>query len=263
VRGAGRAGLGCAVALLLALPAAPAAARSRRRLFEPTDLELEAPGVLEVDAQVGLIRGNDAYRLVLPDLEIDLGLPAGFELDLDSSFALEGPDDGSFTYDHVLRDNVWLAAKTGFAAWNDPVEDVAWAIGMQLGPKLPLARGAHGLGVEALALAGVHRRSVQLMLNLGSLIDPAASDGAPRPAGLEGGLDLSVDLVPDVWALTAELGGIVFYSPDPHQLNATLGLEWAPSQRWTLSLVALAGLLSGSDRYGLLLGVSPKLRLLP
>jgi len=38
-------------------------------------------------------------------------------------------------------------------------------------------------------------------------------------------------------------------------------VTWSASESLDLSLVALAGFLSGSDRYGLLLGVSPKFRL--
>ena len=52
-----------------------------------------------------------------------------------------------------------------------------------------------------------------------------------------------------------------FLSADPHQLTATAGLAWSPSARLELSLVAVGGLLAGGDRYGLLLGVSPKFAL--
>src|SRR3989442_12646402 len=51
-----------------------------RRLFEPTDLELEQPGVMEVDMQYGPVRGQDGYRLSTPDFEIDLGLTNAIEL---------------------------------------------------------------------------------------------------------------------------------------------------------------------------------------
>src|SRR6185369_8335086 len=106
-----------------------------------------------------------------------------------------------------------------------------------------------------------HHGGSHIMLNAGGLVDPASGDAADRPNGVEGGLDLEQELVTDRWSLTAELGGIYFRSPDPHQLNATIGVAWSPSQSIELSLVLLGGLLPGSDRYGVLLGFSPKLAL--
>ena len=52
-----------------------------------------------------------------------------------------------------------------------------------------------------------------------------------------------------------------FVSDDPHQLLATAGLKWAASPALDLSVVGLWGFLAGNDRYGALLGISPKLRL--
>jgi len=51
----------------------PARARPRPH-FEPTDLDLEDTGVLELDLQLGPVRGPDAWRVMLPDFELDLGL---------------------------------------------------------------------------------------------------------------------------------------------------------------------------------------------
>ena len=248
-----------ACAVLVALAAAPARARPARRMFEPTDLELEDPGLLEIDGQIGVVRGPEAFRLAVPDLEIDLGLPHGFELDLDGAFALEAPADGTLRFDHVAPDNLWLGLKTGLFDWNDPAQRAAWAIGAQIGPKLPLAPEAHGVGIEALLLAGFHRAGTHVMLNAGGLVDPASGDDTARPVGLEGGVDLAQDLADDRWSLTAQLGAIVFRSDDPHQLTVSFGVAWAPSQTLELSLVMLAGLLPGSDRYGLLLGLAPKI----
>jgi hypothetical protein len=44
-------------------------------------------------------------------------------------------------------------------------------------------------------------------------------------------------------------------------LLATAGLKWAASRSLDLSIVGLWGFLAGSDRYGALLGISPKIRL--
>jgi hypothetical protein len=249
-------------AVVLAMAAQPARARAVRRLFEPTDLELEDPGLLELDGQLGIIRGSEAFRLSAPDLELDLGLPHGIELDLDGALTLEARPDAALTFDHAAADNLWVGIKTGLFAWNDPAAAEAWALGLQIGPKLPLAPDARGVGIEALALVGFHRGGTHLMLNVGGLVDPASGDTG-RPLGVEGGVDLEQDLIGDRWSLTAELGGIYFRSDDPHQLTATAGIAWSPSQTLELSVVMLAGVLPGpgNDRYGVLLGLSPRIAL--
>src|SRR5690349_10275820 len=103
--GTGRRSVGV-VAAGLALWPALALARPHRRLFEPTDLELERPGVLELDLQAGLVRGPDAFRLSIPDAELDVGLLPDLEIDLDGAFALEGPDGGALSFDHLAPDNL-------------------------------------------------------------------------------------------------------------------------------------------------------------
>ncbi|HTJ43903.1 MAG TPA: hypothetical protein VL463_17475 [Kofleriaceae bacterium] len=61
--------------------------------------------------------------------------------------------------------------------------------------------------------------------------------------------------------MVAELGGIAYTSPDAPELAGTLGLQWSPNPWIDLSVVGLFGLASGSDPYGLLVGLSPKARL--
>ena len=52
-----------------------------------------------------------------------------------------------------------------------------------------------------------------------------------------------------------------YVSPDPDQVAATAGVTWAVTSRLDLTVVALVGHGGDADRYGLLLGVSPKVRL--
>ena len=52
-----------------------------------------------------------------------------------------------------------------------------------------------------------------------------------------------------------------FVSSDPNQVLATAGFTWSALESLDLSVTGLLGFLAGSDRYGVLLGVSPKLRL--
>lgn len=231
-----------------------------RRLFEPTDLDFVDPGMLELDMQFGPVRGQDAHRLEVPDAELNLGLTPNIEFDVDGQFAVGGPDTGAFVFDRVAPDNLWPALKLGLLDFAESATDVAWAVGMQVGPKLPLARDAHGVGVEGLLLLGCRYHHTYLILNLGGLRDPA-NDG-PGPSGAELGLDIDHPLdVAEHWALTAEIGAVTYVSSDPNQLTTTAGIAWRPSDRLELSIVGLYGWLRGGDQYGVLFGFSPKFRL--
>jgi hypothetical protein len=243
--------------------AAPAWARTGvRPIFEPTDLELEVPGVMEVDLQVGAIRSQGPARAVIPDFELDLGILPSVELDLDGAYAIEGPAQGPFAFDHAAPDSLWLSAKVGFFDWSDDQSKSAWAVGMQAGPKAPVAAGAHGLGAEALFLIGHMRRNTHAILNAGGFVDPAPDAASGRPVGVEVGLDLQREVTAGGGvSLTAELSGVRFLTSDPHQLLATAGVTLSPSESLDLSVVGLWGFLAGSDRYGVLVGLSPKLRL--
>ena len=95
---------------VLIFAAPPASAQSRRR-FEPTDLQLQPEGTLEVDTQAGFAAGQSADRLVLPDLEVSLGLTRGVQLEIDATYAVEGRPGARFTFDHPAPDNLWVSTK--------------------------------------------------------------------------------------------------------------------------------------------------------
>jgi hypothetical protein len=261
-----------ALALALALTSTlagrgPAMARTGvRPLFEPTDLEMEDTGVAEFDLQFGAVRSTQGpFRAVLPDFELDFGITRYLELDLDGAYAIEGPETGPFSFDHPAPDSLWPCAKIGLF---DYVDDgggksitTAWALGLQAGPKLPVGAGAHGVGVEGLLLIGHTIGRTHLVLNAGGFADPHPDADSARPVGIELGLDLDQDIDRQGhFSLTGEFSGVRFVSQDPHQLSATLGLAWAPVEAFEISIVGLWGFLDGGDRYGLLLGLSPKIR---
>jgi hypothetical protein len=258
-----------ALAFITAAARQAEARRGTRPVFEPTDLELEETGVTEIDLQMGVIRSRGPARIVVPDFEIDLGLLPNLELDLDGAYAIEGPPAGPFAFDHAAPDSLWLSAKIGFWDWRDDDAGGAgadgatvWAVGAQAGPKLPVASGSHGLGAEALLLISHPHHRTHLVLNLGAFVDPSPDAAGGRPIGLEAGLDIVQDLDAGArYSLTGELSGVRFLSSDPAQLLATAGVAWSPRPEIQLSLIALVGFLEGSDRYGVLLGFSPKLRL--
>jgi hypothetical protein len=254
------------LALAVLSPRAALARRGVRPLFEPTDLELEAPGVTELDLQAGFIRGQGPWRAVVPDFELDVGVLRNLELDLDGAYALEDTPGGAFKLDNPAPDNLWLAAKVGLYDWVDEGraadELVAWAVGAQVGPKLPVASGSRGVGVEGLLLVGHVVYGMHFVLNAGAFVDPHPAPDAARSVGIELGLDFDRDLdAAGHFQVTAELAGVRFLSSDPHQLLATGGLAWSPTEATQISLTGLVGFLDGSDRYGALVGVSQKLRL--
>jgi hypothetical protein len=229
-------------------------------MFEPTDLEWETPGQAEFDLQVGAIRGPDAFRLSVPDFEFDLGLTKQLEIDVDGAFALEGPSDGALRYAHFVVDNLWLALKAGLLTFTDRTRSRTFSTGLQLGPKLPTARQAHGLGVESLVLLGLTLEHTYFASNLGALLDPAIG-ASRRPAGVEGGLAFREDLnATGNVAFVAEFGAVLFKSSDPNQAHVTAGVSWDMTPDWSVSAITLVGLLPGNDRYGVLLGASPKIR---
>jgi hypothetical protein len=239
----------------------PARAVTMRRVFEPTDLEFEDPGVAQLDMQYGLVRGQDAFRVSAPDFELDLGLTQNVELDLDGEFAVGGPDDGAFRIDRLAQDNLWSALKVGFQTFEDTDDATAWSFGAQLGPVWPLAPDAQGVGVAGLALAGYRLHENYFALNLGGFTEPADGPDLPRAHGFAGGIDAEIPLDhDDQWALTAELAGVAYGSPDPDQLSTTLGLQWSVRDDLDVSITALRGWLPGGDQYAVLIGVTPRFR---
>jgi hypothetical protein len=241
--------------------ASTAEARPRQH-FEPTDLELEDPGKLDVDLQFGVVRGPGPYRAVTPDTEIDLGIADDLELDLDLAYGVEAAGVGVFSASHSTLDNAWLSTKIGLAAFRDPAQKTDFAVGLQMGPKVPLAKDARGVGYEALVLLGYGVSRTHFVLNLGGLVDPGVEVFRRRPAGIEIGLDIDQDLDRDgVVSLLGEIAGVHYTSRDPDQFQVTYGVQLEPDPDLDLSLVGLAGAPPGTDRWGILFGFSPKFTL--
>ena len=252
------------VVLAAALAWRPVGARAATRpRFEPTDLEWEDTGVAEFDLQIGPVRSSDGpRRIVVPDFEIDLGILSWLELDLDGAYAVAGPDTGPFSLDHSAPDALWPSVKLGLFGVHDDEAKIGAALGWQVGPKLPVARGSHGIGVESLLVIGGAIRHLVAALNVGGFYDPAPDATSGHPIGLELGLDLQYKLDNiDRFSLTGELGGTHFISSDPDQAQVTLGFVWTVVPYLDLSLTGLLGTPSGGDKYGLLFGISPKFRL--
>jgi hypothetical protein len=234
-----------------------AAAQRARRRFEPTDLDLRAPGTLEIDTQVGVIRGEDGTQAFIPDFEVSLGVTSQLELEIDGSYGLDP------TASPRSLDNTLVAMRLAIVDDRDtPTSTSAWAAGVQVGPRLPTALGASGLGLEALAIGGRTAGRLHLFVQGGTIVDPLQSvPGARsvRPVGIEAGVDLDLDLDDaGKWSLKAELGGVKFFSPDASQLHLTAGPALQVVPWLELSLVGVQGFLRGGDHYGALLGATTR-----
>ena len=250
------------VSLVLAHGDAQARVHAR---FEPTDLELEDPGTLELDMQfgattgdVGLVRGGPGGRLFFPDYELDIGLLPRLELDLDGAVTVEPLRTKA---GWTIGEPLWASAKIGLVDVRDQEHARAVAVGVQLGPRLPIATTLHGAGYEALALVGIELGVTHVVVNAGALIDPANGDSRTRPYGIVGGLDVSFELdAAKHWSLLGEVGGAAYFAGAPQQLTTTAGVAWDTGAT-TMSLIVLASPIGESDRLGVLMGVSPKLTL--
>lgn len=240
----------------------PARAQMRRR-FEPTDLELQPPGTIELDAQVGFTKGETAERVVLPDFEVSVGVTESAQLEVDGAYAVEGRDGAHFSPDHSAPDNLWISSKLGLVDLRDDDTGRAWGIGAQLGPKVPLSPGARGAGYEALVLVGRTLPRTHVVLNLGGFVDPGPVDQRHRATALEGGIDLDLDLdAASVWSFVAEVGAQRFFSGERPQAHATAGITWSATPHLDLSILGLVSLLAGGDRAALLLGFTADVPLL-
>lgn len=239
-----------------------AAKHRRRRIFEPTDLEMENPGVFELNLQAGAVRGGERWRTVAPDIELDFGLSRQLELDLDWAYAVEGPDSGDYGFDRNAQDNLWASVKLMLIDNRDDDAHTAFGSGLQIGPTFPVAPGTHGIGGEGVWLAAFTLGGTQLALTAGGLIDPAEEGSTTRPIAVEGGLDLDADLdAAGRFSLLANLAAVHYFVEGDDQLTLTAGIAYDPNELVELSLVGLGGLAvsSVSDRYGALLGLSWKI----
>jgi hypothetical protein len=250
------------VALVMAteLQSGDASARPTRPRFEPTDLELEDPGVTEVDLQVGLTRGDgdSGNRLLLPDFELDIGLLPNVEFDLDGAFSMDRYDRSTRTF---AGEPLWTAMKLGLYDSRDQAGTHAFAAGLQLGPRVPTI-GQRGIGYAALGLFGIVDRRLRVTLNAGGVVDPGAQITHGQSKSLVGGVDLDVDLdARGIWSVLGELAASHYVSSDPDELVTTLGIDLAATPDLDLSTMVLVGLLPGSDRVAILLGASQKMAL--
>ena len=221
-------------------------------LFEPTDLEFEHAGMLDFDFQLGMMRGPDySWRTIITDFEIDFGLTRNIELNLDGTYAIRGTSSSPFASPQAVPDALWTSIKMSPFKWG----------GIQLGPKFPVAKPNNGIGMAGLALVGIDVLDLKVVFNTGMLADPRPLPGAPRPVGILAGIDVQKPIDCGYYTLIGGVSTVRYLTDYPHQLLTTAGFQMTPSKHLNISAVVFGGLLGGGDKYGVLLGLSPKMRI--
>lgn len=235
-------------ALFLLLPARAEARRFYRARFETEALELELPGEIELDSQVGGFYGDgqDGVRVLAPDVEVDFGICDWLEIDLDGALSFTELES---TRHKFAGDPLWLSARVDALNWRDHDSDANFGIGLQAGPRLPSVHTPKGVGFAGLVLIGGGTRALHVVMNVGALIDY----GQERAIlyGVDGEYELG-----ERWSLLANFAAAYYFGGDPQQLLLDAGFSYKPAPRLALSLLAIGGPFVHGDRAGGLLGVS-------
>jgi hypothetical protein len=162
-------------------------------------------------------------------------------------------------WDAAAPDNVWSAAKFGLYNAREERTKTAWSLVAQVGPRIPTAPDTRRLGGEALLVFGKAWPTQHVVLNVGGAVDPASGGDPRQPKGLEAGLDVDLDIDGrHAISFLGEVGGWRALTDGAHQLHATAGIGWGATDWLTVSASGLVGFLRDGDRYGVLLGASPK-----
>jgi hypothetical protein len=232
------------------MPGPAQARRLFRARFEVGQLEVEKAGVLAIDAELGPIYGDgeDGVRLLLPDFEVDLGLTAWLELDVDGAFSLVRVKERDQQW---VGDPIWTALRFDLYSVEQEHTGNTFGVGLQLGPRWPNVRNVAGIGFAGLALVGGGTRDLHVVLNLGSTVD------REQPVALNYGVDVELELATKrKWSLVAQVAGAHYFGGEHDQLFVNVGVSTELDDSLELSLLALGGPAYQGDRAGLLAGMT-------
>ncbi len=217
---------------------------------------MEDPGTVEVDVQLGWQRDGQGEGVYVPDFEVDVGLLDDLELDVDSAFSLQGRPPSSPTLDIL-----WTSFKVGLYDWEDTDRGLAFAIGVQIGPRFSIHGDVDGPGAGGLILVGGVIKRLHFAVS-GGIAHDAAVPGLPRSTAILGGLDASLDLdAKGRFDLTGQLFVGHHLTGEPTDYGGTFGAEYNPTRWLTVSVSGMIGEVNGGFACGAFVGVSPKFRL--
>jgi hypothetical protein len=177
------------------------------------------------------------------------------ELNIDGAFAMDHFDKSGRSWE---GDALWTGVKLGLFDFKETPETPGFAIGTQIGPRFATI-GAKGVGYGALALVGYSSSRMHVTGNAGAVLDPGPRILRSQSQSLVGGVDFDLDLdKKGTWSAVGSVAAAVYRTHEPTELTVAVGTELEASEHWTLSFLALGGLLPGEDRLGLLFGATPK-----
>lgn len=244
--------MGLSAALLVLLsPERAEARRFFRARFRPNTLELQDPGQLEIDSEMGGIYGNgqDGTRTPAPDFELGLGVLDWLEVNIDSSFSETqlGTQNKQF-----VGEPIWLSGRFDVYSFEDKKTGSTFGIGAQVGPRLPNIGNARGVGVAGVGLIGGGTQAFNVVLNAGSTFD------ASQSVAVTYGLDLEYKLKRRrKWTLDGEIAGAHYFGGGaPDQLLLNVGFGLFVNDDLQLALLLLTGPVYRGDRVGLLVDVT-------
>ncbi|MET0283842.1 MAG: hypothetical protein ABW352_05210 [Polyangiales bacterium] len=236
--------------------AARAEARAFRARFDPETLELQQPGNLELNVQAGGLYGDgvDGNRIIVPDLEVDLGIFKWMEVSIDGAFSVTNVA----TSDVGLGgDPMWTSAR--FELLNmkqDNKEHTTFGMGLQVGPRFRTIDNARGVGLGALLLIGGGTKELRAVGNIGTFLDRQQAGAIVYGGSVEYDLELRRK-----WILQAQLACAHYFGntngdTDPNQMFLLAGFGTEVKKDLSLSLLGLTGPFAKGDRLGLMASVT-------
>jgi hypothetical protein len=242
-----------ALAVLLVSWLQPLSAQARRLFrarFEVGTLEVEKPGALAIDGQLGATYGDgsDGSRLVVPDFELDIGLLKWLELDIDSAYSLVQLESGEREW---VGEPVWTALRFDLYSWEREETGRTFGVGLQVGPRFPNLRNLGGVGFAGLLLFGGGTRTFHVVANVGGTVELAHAFGLIYGVGFQQELSDEHKI-----ALVGQLAAITYFDDSPNQLLLSVGAQKALNEELEVQLVVLGGPAYEGDRIGVLAGAT-------
>jgi hypothetical protein len=246
-------GAGLGLLLLIAFPTR-ARARFFRARFEPDTLELQDPGKLELDMQVGALYGDgvDGSRVILPDMDLEIGIASWLEIDIDGAFTVTQLGTGR---PELGGDPLWTSLRFELLNMEDEDGD-NFGVGLQVGPRFRTVDNARGVGLGAVALIGGGSKTLHAVGNFGTFVDQEQAVALVYGAGLQWEFELRRK-----WSLVGQLAGAHYFGEvgedeDPDQTFLQFGFGTPLNDALEVELLAVAGPFARGDRAGLLAGIT-------
>lgn len=231
-----------------------AEARFFRARFDPDTLELQKPGLLELNVSVGGLYGDgvDGSRLVSPDLELDLGVLEWLEVDIDAAFSLTNLGTSEVG---AGGDPLWASARVELLNLKDE-EGKNFGIGLQAGPRFRTIDNARGVGLGSLLLVGGGTKTLRAVGNLGCFLDRDQAGAIVYGGTIEWDFARRRRWTVQGQMAGAHYFGNTFGDTDPDQALLLAGVGTEVSKELQVSLLAMAGPFARGDRAGLVASVT-------